>query len=68
MFIPPPSNFFEGNHKDILAEADYTDVRQYRYYDKKTRGLDYEGLLEDLKVWLKHLVPLQCTTHAIECS
>lgn len=46
-----------GNHKDIVAEAGYTDVKQYRYYDKKTRGLDYKGLLEDLKV---HSI-LMCT-------
>lgn len=41
---------FLGNHKDILSETEHIDVRQYRYYDKKTRGLDYQGMLEDLKV------------------
>lgn len=39
-----------GNHKAILEETGHTDVRQYRYYDKKTKGLDYQGMLEDLKV------------------
>ena len=39
-----------GNHRDIVTEAGYTDVKQYRYYDKKSRGLDYKGLIQDLKV------------------
>ncbi len=25
-------------------------MRQYRYYKKETRGLDFEGMIEDLKV------------------
>ena len=39
-----------GNHQGILRETGYTDVREYRYYKKETRGLDYEGMLEDIKV------------------
>jgi aspartate/tyrosine/aromatic aminotransferase len=26
------------------------DVRKYRYYKEQTRGLDFEGFIEDLKV------------------
>ncbi len=28
----------------------YADVRRYRYYLKDTRGLDFEGMIEDIKV------------------
>ena len=46
-FVPLP---FLGNHKQIILETDHPDVREYRYYEKKSRGLDYQGMLEDLKV------------------
>lgn len=39
-----------GNHKQIILETEHPDVREYRYYEKKSRGLDYQGMLEDLKV------------------
>ena len=39
-----------GNHWGILEAVGYKDVRQYRYYKKETRGLDSQGMLEDLKV------------------
>ena len=36
-----------GNHVAIFKEAGL-DVRRYRYYNAKTNGLDYGGMLEDL--------------------
>lgn len=42
------SNPTWGNHGSIFAAAGM-DVRQYRYFDKKTKGLDINGMLEDLK-------------------
>ena len=39
-----------GNHKAILTDAGYKDIREYRYFKKETRGLDYEGMIDDLKV------------------
>jgi aspartate/tyrosine/aromatic aminotransferase len=39
-----------GNHRAILTDAGYTDIREYRYFKKETRGLDYEGMMKDLKV------------------
>ena len=39
-----------GNHRAILTDAAYTDIREYRYFKKETRGLDYEGMMKDLKV------------------
>eukprot|EP01024_Parvocaulis_polyphysoides_P018852 TRINITY_DN18406_c1_g1_i3.p1 TRINITY_DN18406_c1_g1~~TRINITY_DN18406_c1_g1_i3.p1 ORF type:complete len:476 (-),score=46.10 TRINITY_DN18406_c1_g1_i3:46-1473(-) len=37
-----------GNHKNIFPRAGL-EIRRYRYYDKKSCGLDYEGLLHDLQ-------------------
>ena len=41
-----------GNHWGILEAVGYKDIRQYRYYKKETRGLDSQGMIEDLKVCL----------------
>ena len=38
-----------ANHKAILAESRVEDVRQYRYYDAATCGLDFDGLMQDLR-------------------
>lgn len=44
-FPPAP-----GNHNGIASAVGYTDVRQYRYYKKETKGLDFEGMIQDIKV------------------
>jgi aspartate/tyrosine/aromatic aminotransferase len=41
------SNPTWGNHGTVFA-ASGLQVRQYRYFDKKTRGLDIEGMIKDL--------------------
>jgi len=46
IYLPVPS---WGNHTPIFRDAGL-EVRGYRYFDKKTVGLDFEGLKEDLKV------------------
>jgi aspartate aminotransferase len=38
-----------GNHTPIFRDSGL-EVKGYRYFDKKTVGLDFEGLKEDLKV------------------
>lgn len=38
-----------GNHVP-LAESVGIKVERYRYFDKKTVGLDFEGMKEDIKV------------------
>lgn len=38
-----------GNHKNILKHAGYSDVREYRYFNSETLGLDLKGMLEDLE-------------------
>lgn len=38
-----------GNHKNIFNDAK-VPWSEYRYYDPKTVGLDFDGMLEDIKV------------------
>ena len=42
------SNPTWGNHNSIFANAGLA-VRDYRYFHAKTKGLDIDGMLEDLK-------------------
>jgi len=37
-----------GNHGMIFKNSGFDEVRKYRYWKKDTRGLDIEGMLEDL--------------------
>ena len=46
IYLPTPS---WGNHTPIFRDSGL-EVRQYRYFDKKTVGLDFAGLKEDLQV------------------
>lgn len=46
IYIPSPS---WGNHVPIFRDSGL-EVKTYRYFDKKTVGLDLQGLKEDLKV------------------
>lgn len=39
-----------GNHVKIVRDAGYSDRRKYRYFDKDTKGLDLNGMIEDLQV------------------
>ncbi len=41
------SNPTWGNHNQVFKSAG-VDVRQYRYFDKKTKGLDINGMISDL--------------------
>lgn len=45
IYLPTPS---WGNHRPIFQNAGLS-VKQYAYYDKKTVGLDLEGMLRDLR-------------------
>jgi aspartate aminotransferase len=46
IYLPVPS---WGNHTPIFRDSGL-EVRGYRYFDKKTVGLDFAGLKEDLQV------------------
>jgi aspartate/tyrosine/aromatic aminotransferase len=37
-----------GNHKQVFTAAGL-QIRDYRYFDKKTKGLDIRGMIEDLQ-------------------
>ncbi|XP_044751148.1 aspartate aminotransferase, cytoplasmic [Coccinella septempunctata] len=37
-----------GNHKLIFKNSGFTEAREYRYWSESSRGLDIEGMLEDL--------------------
>lgn len=38
-----------GNHKNIFNDAG-VPWSEYRYYDPKTVGLDFEGMIAEIKV------------------
>ncbi|KAI1087315.1 aspartate aminotransferase [Rostrohypoxylon terebratum] len=45
IYIPTPS---WANHKAVFTDSGLK-VEQYRYYDKNTIGLDFEGMVADIK-------------------
>ncbi|KIY72818.1 hypothetical protein CYLTODRAFT_417594 [Cylindrobasidium torrendii FP15055 ss-10] len=45
IYLPTPS---WGNHTPIFRDSGL-EVRQYRYFDKETVGLDFAGMVADLK-------------------
>ncbi|KAH9944431.1 PLP-dependent transferase [Epithele typhae] len=45
IYLPVPS---WGNHTPIFRDSGL-EVKGYRYFDKKTVGLDFAGMIEDLK-------------------
>lgn len=46
IYLPTPS---WTNHVSIFGDSGL-EVRQYRYFDKTTAGLDFAGLKEDMQV------------------
>lgn len=46
IYVPTPT---WGNHIPLFKDSGL-EVKFYRYFDKKTVGLDFEGLKEDLQV------------------
>jgi len=45
IYIPTPS---WANHKAVFSDCGL-EVKQYRYYHKETIGLDFDGMVEDIK-------------------
>lgn len=43
--------FLTGNHKNIFNDAG-VPWSEYRYYDPRTVGLDFDGMIADIKVAL----------------
>jgi aspartate aminotransferase len=46
LYLPTPT---WGNHIPIAKDSGL-EVKQYSYFDKKTVGLDFEGMKRDIKV------------------
>ncbi|KAL4232392.1 Golgi Transport [Mactra antiquata] len=38
-----------GNHKGIFSDAGFSNIVEYRYWNAEEKGLDYDGMLEDLR-------------------
>ncbi|KAL5017322.1 hypothetical protein ScPMuIL_006911 [Solemya velum] len=43
------SNPTWGNHKGIFEASGFTDIREYKYWCPKTKGIDMDGMLSDLR-------------------
>jgi len=52
-FFPSKTIFISkptwGNHRKLSVHSGYQDIREYRYYNAKTNGLDLEGMISDLR-------------------
>lgn len=51
-----------SNHHNIFKDAG-VDKLEYSYYKPSTKGLDFEGLVSDLKVHRCFIVALACHNH-----
>ena len=40
---------FRGNHGMIFKNSGFDEIRKYRYWDKDSRGLNFDGMIEDLR-------------------
>ncbi|KAF2090042.1 mitochondrial aspartate aminotransferas-like protein [Saccharata proteae CBS 121410] len=54
IYIPTPS---WANHNAVFKDSGLK-VEKYRYYNKDTIGLDFEGMVEDIKNMPKHSIVL----------
>lgn len=53
-----------GNHVSVFLSSGFKECRPYRYYSDEKRGIDIEGLLEDLRNAPENsVVILQCCGH-----
>lgn len=60
IYIPTPS---WANHKAIFTDSGL-EVKQYKYYNKETIGLDFDGMIADLKAApAKSIVLLHACAH-----
>ena len=39
-----------GNHRGVIGEVGFTDIREYRYWNAEQKTVDIDGFLQDLKV------------------
>lgn len=40
---------FIGNHSLVFLNGGFQTYKSYRYWDEATKGLDFKGMMEDLR-------------------
>lgn len=43
-------SLFIANHRGIATNTGFSHIKEYRYFNPANRGLDIEGMVQDLKV------------------
>lgn len=56
VLLPP-----KANHINIFNKLKYASIRKYRYWNAQTRGLDLDGMLQDLEVKRGRIVYVLCS-------
>jgi len=64
IYVPTPT---WGNHIPVFRDSGL-EVKYYRYFNKDTVGLDFEGLKADLKVRDSTVVCYFINSHSTGCS
>ncbi|TPX46046.1 aspartate transaminase [Synchytrium endobioticum] len=60
IYVPTPT---WGNHNSVFRDCDL-EVGQYKYFDKNTNGLDFDGMIGDLKALpSKSIILLHACAH-----
>ncbi|TPX38597.1 aspartate transaminase [Synchytrium endobioticum] len=60
IYVPTPT---WGNHNNIFRDSGL-EVGQYKYFDKRTNGLDFDGMIGDLKALpSKSIILLHACAH-----
>jgi aspartate/tyrosine/aromatic aminotransferase len=53
-----------GNHQSVFKASGFSNLHDYRYFDSKTKGVDFDGMSADLKAAPnKSIVLLQVCAH-----
>jgi aspartate/tyrosine/aromatic aminotransferase len=53
-----------GNHQTMFKSCGFSNLKEYRYFDAKTKGVDFEGMCSDLRdAPSKSIVILQVCAH-----
>lgn len=61
VYVPKPT---WGNHHSIVPQAGLPAAREYRYFDRKTGGVDVDGMVEDIRAAPEgSVILLHCCAH-----
>ena len=62
-------SLFIANHRGIATNTGFSHIKEYRYFNPANRGLDIEGMVQDLKVTSSiSFVPLFLSLSLSYCS